>query len=201
MNNSLVPPFPGTVIRCPLRRTPSRISDQVVTSEIMSKLFEEFMDQEMGISCLFLNNIECIEIHVIAPTGVSNLLASMVISRSVGSAEVRLDRYQHSENKKWHIMRSNFSRDEAINMFQKQLGYDSTIDRILHDAKFSPEVKIALDITGTGTSTTRGRLFSFLPLPIFTGFPVHVHALFGIDASRTNLRRDSVGLASGSWDQ
>ena len=197
-------PFSGTIIRCPLRTASSRISDQIVPSEVISKLFQEFMDQEMEISCLFLNNINCIEIHEIAPSGVSTLLAKMDISRSdrisstIFTATVQLDRNQVAERKEWHIVQSDFSRDEAINTLLQQPGYNlSTIDGLLQGIKFSTEVKIAVDTT----KPTRGRLFSFLPLPIYTGFPVHIHASFGIDASRTNLRRDSVGLASGSRDQ
>lgn len=198
-----VVPFQGTVIRCPLRKASSGISDQIVQTEVISQLFAEFIAQEMDISCLFLNNIKCIEIHEIAPTGVTTCLANMSISRSgsVGStmftATVHLDGNQVTP-REWHIVQSNFPRDEAVKILLQQPGYDpSTISSTLQGAKFSPEVKIAVDTT----SVTRGRLFSFLPLPIFTGFPVHVHALFGIDASRANLRRDSVGLASGSRDQ
>lgn len=200
-------PFLGTVIRCPLRTSSSRISDQVVPSEVISKLLQEFMDQEMEVSCLFLNNINCIEIHEISPSGISTLLAKMVVSRSdpvsstIFTTVVQLDRRNQVARKEWHIVESDFPRDEAINMLLQLPGYSlSTIDGMLQGTKFSPEVKIAVDIT-TDTKPTRGRLFTFLPLPIFTGFPVHIHASFGIDASRTNLRRDSVGLASGSRDQ
>lgn len=196
MKSGVVLPFPGTVIRCPLRSTPSRISDQVVQSNLISKLFQEYMDQEMDISCLFLNNINCIEIYEIAPTGVPTLLAKMVISRSdpvsstMFTAAVQLDRNQVHERKEWHIVQSDIPRDITSRSGGSTAG-------VLHGAKKSPEVKIAVDIT----RPTRGRLFSFLPLPIFTGFPVHVHASFGIDASRANLRRYSVGLASSSRDQ
>jgi sacsin len=132
----------------------------------------------MDIACLFLNNVNCIEIYEIAPTGISTLLEKMTISRS-DPATVQLTR----SKEEWHIVQSNFSCDETPTMGGVPKNF--------------PEVKIAVNLT----RTTRGRLFCFLPLPIFTGFPVHVHALFGIDASRTNLRRDSVGLASGSRDQ
>jgi len=47
MQDSPTSPFAGTVIRCPLRSSPSRISDQVVTPEVVSKLFEEFRKTQM----------------------------------------------------------------------------------------------------------------------------------------------------------
>jgi sacsin len=197
MEGGVALPFLGTVIRCPLRSVPSRISDEIVQSNVISTLFQEFMDQEMGISCLFLNNVSSIEIHEISSTGGLTLLAKMDISRSdhasstMSTVVVQLDRIDRvSERKEWHVMQSDFSRDEAIN--------NSSTVGVLQGAIFSPQVKIAVDITST---TTRGRLFSFLPLPIYTGFPVHIHGSFGIDASRANLRRNSVGLASGSRDQ
>lgn len=203
MTSGPIPPFRGTVIRCPLRQKRSKISDQVVRGEVISKLFKEFVDQELNISCLFLNNINCIEIHEIAPTGVTSVLAKMIISRSepinsTTTATIHVNTNRVTTTKEWHIVQSNFSRDEVVRLLIQQPGSNPSImDNVLQTTKISPEVKIAVDIT----SATRGRLFSFLPLPIFTGFPVHVHALFGIDSSRANLRRDSVGLASGSRDQ
>jgi len=208
-------PFQGTVIRCPLRSAPSGISDQVVQPKVISELFKEFMDQELGISCLFLKNIKCIEIYEIALTGPPSLLAKMTISRSNpvdSTMKVEIDRNQVSEIKEWLIIEKNYSRDEAVSILSLQPEYHTTATRALQGAKFSPEVKIAVDITSRGntkssgagvssTSSVRGRLFTCLPLPIFTGFPVHIHSLFGIDTSRARLRCASVGLMSGSQDQ
>ena len=39
----------------------------------------------------------------------------------------------------------------------------------------------------TTQAVTGGRLFTFLPLPLKTGFPAHVHALFALTQSRQNL--------------
>jgi len=198
----VAPPFPGTVIRCPLRNAPSGISDQVVQSEVISQLFKEFIDQELGISCLFLDNIRCIEIYEIAATGPPILLSKMSISLSnpVDSMfkAVEINRIEDSEIKEWLIIQQTHSRDEAVSILSQQPGYNNlTATRALQGAKFSPEVMIAVDIS----SRVRGRLFTCLPLPIYSGFPVHIHALFGIDTSRARLRCTSVGLISGSQDQ
>jgi sacsin len=202
MEDGPTSPFQGTVIRCPLRNAPSAISGQVVHGEIISDLFKEFIDQELEISCLFLKNIKCIEIYDATSTGISRL-AKMSITRTplhstLSKATIELDGDQVSVKKEWLIIEKSFSRDEAVKILLQQPGYDiTTVTRTLQGAKFSPEVKIAVDIT----SEIRGRLFTHLPLPVFTGFPVHVHALFGIDTSRAHLRRASVGLTSGSQDQ
>jgi hypothetical protein len=61
---------------------PVSISHEEVRGETILALFEKFMNEELGLSCLFLKNIKCVEIHEIAPTGTSRLLAKMTISCS-----------------------------------------------------------------------------------------------------------------------
>lgn len=204
MNDGGASPFRGTVIRCPLRNAPSGISDQIVQGAAITNLFNEFMDLELDISCLFLNNVKCIEIYEIKSTGVSNLLAKMTITRSVPfrsimfTATIDINKGQITQQQEWKIIQKTFPRDEVVDLLSQQPGYNAvTVTRVIQSAKFSPEINIAIDMTGD----VRGRLFSFLPLPIATGFPVHIHALFAIDTSRAHLRRSSVGLISGSQDQ
>lgn len=196
-------PFPGTVIRCPLRTAPSGISDQVIPDQVISELFKEFIDQELEIVCLFLNNIKCIEIYEVASNGDPRLLAKMTISRTLVHSTmfkvmVELERNQVSKRKDWLILQKSFSRDDAVKILLAQPGYNlTTVTCTLQSAKFSPEVKIVVDIT----CKIRGRLFTHLPLPVFSGFPVHINSSFGIDTSRAHLWRASVGLTSGSQDQ
>ncbi|KAK0502390.1 hypothetical protein EDD18DRAFT_1048553, partial [Armillaria luteobubalina] len=48
---------------------------------------------------------------------------------------------------------------------------------------------------------TSGRLFTYLPLPIRTGFPCHVHGLFALTQSRQNLtNKTEIGIVRGSDD-
>lgn len=204
-------PFVGTVIRCPLRSTPSKLSSESVQVDTISRLFQEFIDQELGISLLFLQNIKSIEIHDISPDGVSTLRAKATITSRCDpnmtadhstalAATVKLEfsTNQEPQTKEWYIVHSNFPREEAICLLLQQPGYHaSTLAGTLHSAKFSPEIKIAADTT----NPTRGRIFTYLPLPIYTGFPVHIHGLFGIDSSRRHLRAEDIGLQSGTRDQ
>lgn len=202
-------PFMGTVIRCPLRSCPGSISEDVVSSNMMSKLLGEFIDKEMDVALLFLKNISCIEIHEVTSTGSSTLLAKTTISRSeskpieaystVFSATVELRKALETIKKDWQIIQTNSPREEAINRLTQHPSYDVIyLNRSLRVGKFSPEIRIAVNLD----HPTHGRLFTFLPLPIFTGFPVHIHGLFGIDSSRRYLKRsDDIGLQAGSRDQ
>jgi len=202
-------PFRGTVIRCPLRTHPGRISEDVVQSDMIADLFREFIDKEIEIILLFLKNIKCIEIHEVTPTGSSTLLARSSIDRSepksielyslVFSATVELCKNLVTDRKKWQIIQTNRPREEATNLLMQQPGYNtSNVISSLRVAKFTPEIRIAVNLD----HPAHGRLFTYLPLPISTGFPLHIHGLFGIDASRRYLRRpDDIGLQSGSRDQ
>jgi sacsin len=157
------------------------------------------MNKEMGLSCLFRKNIKCVEMHQIGLTGTSRLLATMTASRSdiahsaLSMVTVEITRSEVVERKEWYSLHSNPSRDEAVDILSQQPGSSrSAVTHTFRASKFSPEVKIAIDVTGV----VRGRLFTYLPLPIFSGFPVHIHALFGITNSRSHLRRAPVGLVS-----
>lgn len=203
MENGRTTSFPGTIIRCPFRNQPSNISDQVITPDVISELRREFIDRELEISCLFLRNIKRVEVHEISPTGISQLLAKVDVSRfdplrSMVTVTVDLTRNQITKTMEYLIAEPHFSREDAVDLLSQHTEYDSTtVTRALQAAKFSPEVKIAVDVK----NVSRGRLFTNLPLPIFTGFPVHVHALFGIDTSRAHLRHAGSGGVLGSQDQ
>ena len=202
MENSPKIAFPGTIIRCPFREKPSKISDQIMTRELISGLSRGFIDRELEISCLFLKNIKRIEVHEVSSAGISTLLAKVDVSRfhhtrSMVTVELEITRNQTTETLEYHIAEPYFSRDEAVDLILQHTEYDSaTVTRALQASKFSPEVKIAIDIK----NIPRGRLFTNLPLPIFTGFPVHIHALFGIDSSRAHLSHAG-GALFGSQDQ
>jgi len=124
----------------------------------------------------------------------------MMISRApvfptMFKATVEIERNQISDQKEWLIVQKGFSCDDAIKILLQQFGYNlTTVSRTLQGAKFSAEVKIAVNITGKQIVHTQSLL-------VFTGFPVHVHALFGIDTSRAHLPCTSVGLTSGSQDE
>lgn len=58
------------------------------------------------------------------------------------------------------------------------------------DDKLISSVALALPLPKQAgvVSRTSGRLFTLLPLPIFTSFPIHINATFALSTSRQNLK-------------
>ncbi|KIO21526.1 hypothetical protein M407DRAFT_41534, partial [Tulasnella calospora MUT 4182] len=62
---------------------------------------------------------------------------------------------------------------------------------------------LALPVPRNGATSIpnfQGRLFALLPLPIITGFPVHINAVLALVSSRQNLR-NSVDVEPGSREK
>lgn len=209
--------FKGTVIRCPLRWEPSALSSNVIKPETIHKLLGDFIAQELDLCLLFLKNVKNLEILDIGPTGVATVLAKVVVSKDAPSRGIAEHTQFYKEilhiskdtspvrTQEWLIVHSDYPESEVTASFLQQPGNDSpTVLANLKKAKFLPEVSLALDLSllpGSTNAQTGGRLFTFLPLPIATGFPIHIHALFAIDSSRRYLRRAEAGLLPGSKDQ
>ncbi|KAF9523036.1 hypothetical protein CPB83DRAFT_863634 [Crepidotus variabilis] len=208
--------FDGTVIRCPLRTQPSELSKNVVTADIILQLFDEFIKQDVDMSLLFLKNVKTLEILEIEPNGNHHILAHISSSKSAPMATTASHSHFYktilttsmssspTQIKEWLLVHSDFPQSEVANIFLQRPGYDlDTVANSLKEAKFRPEIALALDLTrfpNSAVAETDGHLFTFLPLPIPTGLPVHLHALFAIDSSRRYLKRAETGLLKGSRD-
>lgn len=193
--------FDGTVIRCPLRRVQSQISKNIVLPESLAQLFKEFIANEAKIALLFLQNIASIAIYDIDSEGVSTCLLQLSISRSVPTsigdhsttiiATVTVD---GGETGTWRLLLSKHGQDDAVKALSTK---DS--EEFLKENKLLPHVGFAAPMDGKKCT---GRLFTFLPLPLPTGFPVHIHAYFALTQSRQNLRNSQeTGLMKGTDDQ
>ncbi|KIO21529.1 hypothetical protein M407DRAFT_80280, partial [Tulasnella calospora MUT 4182] len=69
--------------------------------------------------------------------------------------------------------------------------------------KLLPRVALALPVPHDGATSIpnfHGRLFTLLPLPIITGFPVHINAVLALVSSRQNLR-NSMDAEAGSREE
>ena len=65
-----------------------------------------------------------------------------------------------------------------------------------------PDVSLAIPLSIATQAETGGRLFTFLPLPLKTGFPTHIHAPFALTQSRQYLRNSGeAGIVSQADDQ
>jgi sacsin len=208
--------FPGSVIRLPLRKpgAQSSISSKTVDASEIRQLFEDFIREEIGISLLFLKNITSIEVHEVDALGGRRCLAKSSIQKAkVVSWNVGGDRHTAFKctatvetpllgrvEKTWRIAHSYFPEAYSTSMLSLRLGQDPR--PILSKHKLLSEMAIAIPMSILTKEESAGRLFTYLPLPLNTGFPCHCHGLFALTASRQNLNNGGeIGIVRGSEDR
>ncbi|KAJ7641407.1 hypothetical protein FB45DRAFT_900138 [Roridomyces roridus] len=213
--NARSQPFPGTIIRLPLRKpgAQSSISSKSVDVTEIRQLFEDFVREEIGISLLFLKNVRSVELHEIDAQGNRRCIASSSIQKTpVTSWNVDADRHTtfkctvSVENplvgrveKTWRIAHSYFVDSASTSLLALRLGQDPR--PVLAKHKLLSEMAIAIPMSILTNQETSGRLFTYLPLPLKTGFPGHVHGLFALTQSRQNLNNGGeIGIVRGSED-
>ncbi|KAJ6602456.1 hypothetical protein DFH09DRAFT_968836 [Mycena vulgaris] len=207
--------FPGSVIRLPLRKpgAQSSISSKAVDATEIRQLFEDFVREEIGISLLFLKNITSVEVHEVDAQGGRRCLAKSSIQRVEGmSWTVDSDRHTSFKctvtvetpllgrvEKTWRIVHSYFPEAYSTSLLSLRLGQDPR--PILSKHKLLSEMAIAIPMSILTKEESAGRLFTYLPLPLKTGFPGHVHGLFALTQSRQNLNNGGeIGIVRGSED-
>jgi sacsin len=195
-------PQGGTIFRLPLRRTTqSKISPgSGVHPDVVSKLLEDFVKEELNISLLFLQSIRSIEIHEIDEMGTQTCIGK-VFSGPTGSDMPHLlsgDRLHSTFQRRmimeidgqraettWRVLQSSFSASVVEEQF-KTAGARGILAR----NKLRADTAIAIPCNPVHPPID-GRLFTFLPLPIYPCIPCHVHAMFSLSQSRQNLRNGS----------
>ena len=202
--------FTGSIVRLPLRNRESDISNKVVESHEISQLLQDFIKDEMNIALLFLENVKTIEVYEINERGKKTQIAVSLITRSppeVASqgfkthiASIATTTQRGDNNKAWRLLRCPFPQEDAISLLVQRTGFDPS--PTLTDNKLLPDVSAAVPLSIADHTETSGRLFTFLPLPLNTGFPGHIHALFALTQSRQNLRNsEDTGIVRGSNDR
>ena len=185
----------------------SKISAKIVRANEISQLFHDFVTEEIDISLLFLQNITSIEIHEVNEQGKSTCVATSVISRSASTACGDGNKTYKSfitkgkgQEKVWRLLHCPFPQEEAVAHLAKR--HINNPSSTLKEHKLVPNVSLAVPLSITSQAETGGRLFTFLPLPLKTGFPAHVHALFALTQSRQHLRNSGeTGIVSQAADQ
>lgn len=192
-------PSSGSVIRLPLRLTPSSISKQVVTPDEIRTLFSDFIREELAISQLFLKHVRRIEVWEISESGSRTCLTSAsLLQESQGASFIARVDIESQPSRRWRILQSSFPQDDAVSVMSNRLGRD--VRSLLEKHKLFPNITIAVPLDRIEENF--GRLFTYLPLPIRTGFPCHIHGLFALTQSRQNLsNRAEVGVVKGSDDR
>jgi sacsin len=182
----------------------------VVAEDEIFHLFTSFVQEEIGISLLFLQHIREIEIHNVDEQGISTCLVTLSIVRTEkaalenGNTTFVATTTTTANNRvtetAWRVIQSPSQQTEAVQLLQNSIRGNPS--RILKEHKLLPTVGLAMSLKHSTEQQKLGRLFTYLPLPIPTGFPIHIHALFALTQSRQNLRNlREIGLIPGSDDQ
>jgi hypothetical protein len=201
----------GTIIRLPLR-TEERYEGlgSIVTPDVIKELFRDFVRDELKIVLLFLKNIRSVVLREVDDEG-SREIASVKIERGeerpledtsgFGIASVlfsqvttMIEDVQHTCG--WNIIKYHDDQERIVSELSRRLDIDAR--GTLRSKKLQPDVALAFPIDSLNDST-RGRLFTFLPLPIYTAFPCHIHGLFALTPDRQHLvNAEETGLPEGS---
>jgi hypothetical protein len=167
------------------------------------QLFNDFIEEEIGIVLLFLTHVSSIEIYEVDDQG-TKLLASAELKRAP-DADRNVTSYRCSTNvttatsslaRSWRVFQASYSDSEAAKLISDRLGYD--IGLSLQQHKLTPKVGIAMPISPHSSPVPVGRLYTYLPLPLTTGFPCHIHGLFALTPDRQHLRNgEETGVVNG----
>ncbi|KZP24219.1 hypothetical protein FIBSPDRAFT_1042283 [Athelia psychrophila] len=205
-------PFPKTVVRLPLRTRAgalsSRIKNEVVEPSKIHKIFESFIEEELAIALLFLTSVTSIKIYEVDDSGSRCLAEAELVKgqpelRETGAeittsyiSGVNVSKENDADSKSWRIFGASYPRDEAAELLSERLGYD--VAPALEKQKLRPNVAFAVPLDLESLKQNKGRLYTFLPLPLSTGFPCHVQALFALTPDRQHLRNsEETGLVEG----
>ncbi|KAF9035263.1 hypothetical protein BJ165DRAFT_1511055 [Panaeolus papilionaceus] len=201
--------FKGTVVRCPLRTgKESKISSEIVKPARLSALLGEFAKSSLELSLLFLKKLERVTVVDIDEDGTAHTLASLDFTRSnvqnisqhcqFHNATTTLTSSGTSVIRSWNIVTCPFSGEQANSILAKAIDDDVDLEPILKEHKLHPHISIA---ALSNLTKTKGRFFTYLPLPIFSSFGIHINAVFALTSSRQHLlNSQDFGVARNSGD-
>ncbi|KAH8096577.1 hypothetical protein BXZ70DRAFT_991302 [Cristinia sonorae] len=202
-------PLKGTIVRLPLRCNAfsSRISNKTLTPDEIRRLLVDFVDQEMETALLFLSHLTSISVKEIQDRKSLRLgkckrkqseLQCSLSDTTHWEISVSSTKSSTNSKQKWRVVEVRFPSSDCAEILSQRLGYDAR--EALEKEKLLPVVAIA--VPTPLEPGTFGRLFTYLPLPLPTGFPCHIHALFALTQARQNLWNCSEhGLVSGTRDE
>ena len=206
--------FPGTIVRLALRRaeSESRISSKEVSPDEVHKLLVEFIKQEVDIVMLFLSHLTSVEVKEIGVDGREQILASvtrtpqalqwsdptMAFTLSSRAITAASDVTSPTVSD-WLIAQASFPSEEFVDLLCESLGASREwVTREVEREKLRSDVALAFPTNRS--QTMHGRLFTYLPLPLTTGFPCHIHGVFSLTDSRQNLRNPSETIMQQTAD-
>ena len=194
--NSVSAQFQGTIFRLPLRTDiqaqQSRIKSSSTSVEEVRSLLQDFCQAELTEVILFLKHIAQIEVYHIDVSGNRTLFGRVSIENppslleDLQSVYIRQTTCQKDgtvEKRRWYFRRLDIDKKEAAEVISDRLGYD--VENSLTADKLFPSIELATPMDGEPIT---GSLFTLLPLPIKTYFPVHLNAVFALTPDRQSLK-------------
>jgi len=187
--------YAGTVFRLPLRTVKQAEQSKIKTShtsvEEIGTILSNFCERELGEVLLFLKHITKIEIRHIDRDGQSKVIGSVTIedipsphtvAQGIHFRGTLLQSVNGNTETKWCIRTLQIDKAQAKEAMSERLGYD--VGDSLTSDKLSPLVQLASPINGE----LIGSLYTLLPLPIRTCFPLHLNAVFALTPDRQSLK-------------
>ncbi|KAG9010519.1 hypothetical protein FRB94_010285 [Tulasnella sp. JGI-2019a] len=214
--------YKGTAIRLPLR-----LEDQAKRSGIKSVptsvedvdiMFKDFIKRELREVMLFLKNITNINLYKVGSDGdgkpklvarawievpvtpLRSLNRSRVEESCTYELCIRVEDGDESMSRSWIL--TQFVENDQITQKVMAARCGDKLLHLMDSEKLFPHVALAYpihDAIPTG-HPIQGKLFTLLPLPIITGFPLHIHAIFALTSSRQSLR-NLHDVAAGSREE
>ncbi|PVF98748.1 hypothetical protein CPB86DRAFT_337923 [Serendipita vermifera] len=197
-------PFNGAIIRLPLRTNKAAQTSKLVqkpsTIEDIEEIFTKFIEKELRVVLLFLSNLSSIELRIRDSNG-HKPLAIVQIDRENG---IKLDDNNiytksvvtvtkeddgTSTQNAWNMFYGSVPEDKVAKALGQKLDRDVETTELSKEKMF-PRVSLAFPVNSPNSANHnpyRMGLFTFLPLPIPTDFPCHIHAPFALTSDRQKL--------------
>ena len=206
--------FPGTILRFPLRKEETELSDNIYDKSKVEDLFNSFKD-EAAVSLLFLKCLESITLLKEEDRDLSKKddIGEFYFSVYIDETTVENVRSSRDDMKmkikdvqnglpSRCIENSYFMticiKDDTCNtitrkwkvrnLFQGENNMSSTLQKLSRDESlsYSPYVGVAMEMTCP--VDFQGHVFCFLPLPSteksLSGLPIHVNGFFALSQNR-----------------
>ncbi|KAF9557584.1 hypothetical protein CPC08DRAFT_751892 [Agrocybe pediades] len=198
--------YSGTIFRLPLRTENQASITEIIkekkatTSFEILDLFNSFCANELEKVILFLKSIQKIEFRHIKADGTETVIAMASIEAMDGRPQEGTLRRRvtlkspgsDTTSREWCFHYFSPAQAQIIEYLSSRLG-ENVSSRLVGE-KLAPAISLAYPIEGPAAS---GRLFTLLPLPIPSGLPVHLDALFAIEPHRQSLQ-NAVDVGTGN---
>ena len=182
----------------------------MIEPDEIRNLLDEFIREEIDTVMLFLRHLSSIIVKEVDEHGNISVLASA--TRNKSQSVIRSDASTHEisvsvtsmgnkiRESKWLVVACSSDLALYAAEIAKRVGRD--VSAMLSREKLTPDIALAVPIAGHQYVRRHvGRLYTFLPLPITTGFPCVINAPFSLTPDRQSLRNAEEHSAEGSSHQ